>query len=732
MMTHQQKGEFGKDDTAIPDLSPRPESVLEWWFVQGFLEGEKLGRREFMISMFRHKGAESQSDGHMLLLTSCDPKGSLHSVRSQVTPQLVENFSRDVPDEIRNLDIDQTVVDALLKEIAASGPPRPIQLETDEVVIAASPLSIEWKDFTFRDVGGNLELCFDLPENGSNCRLTATPIAAWFKGRDLGDGSLGTMDYDSCPRMKLTGTVEEEVVSGQAWVDHQWGGYGWMHAPSKGKEIFGWDWLGINLEDGCDLIIMVHRDMRTRKQVSQRAVIFDGHRGPQSVNDVTVTTLREWRSPETMIDYPVYCRIDIPSLELVLEFTPLVDHQEVPVFGLINAIWEGAGRITGAVGGRPVSGRARLELHGYGYVLDFADYQRKWVDRIDLNIAGFLPRELDQECLSGYLGPPRWGYDNVAQTDMLAQPVWDLLSRGGKHWRPIFGLLLLDALGVDIRPFEVMFSAIPELIHNGSVIIDDIEDSSLTRRGEETFHLKYGLPTAINAGNTLYFLPLTLIAKHPHLSTKQRDACYQAVVTMFVQAHFGQAQDLHWSKLDPSLCAKILDDEKTGPLILQAHAFKSAAAVRTIAEMACIVAEASPQTRESCLRLSESWGVAFQIVDDVNNFSTSQRWGKVRGEDVMEGKFNYVIHKAVRLLEGDGKKRLLAILTSKKRRRSKAGLLEAIDLIESSGAPDACRREATDLVAQDWPIFSKTIPGSHAKFMLRALLAILLGTPFEM
>ncbi|HSM19644.1 MAG TPA: polyprenyl synthetase family protein, partial [Hyphomicrobiales bacterium] len=134
---------------------------------------------------------------------------------------------------------------------------------------------------------------------------------------------------------------------------------------------------------------------------------------------------------------------------------------------------------------------------------------------------------------------------------MLARPIWDLLSRGGKHWRPIFGILLLQALGVEPAPYETMLAVIPELGHNAAVVIDDIEDASQTRRGEETIHLRYGLPTAINAANTLYFLPLLSISDHPHLTAGQRDAIYRLIIEMFVQAHFGQAQDLYWSKLEP-------------------------------------------------------------------------------------------------------------------------------------------------------------------------------------
>ena len=715
-----------------PDLSQHSDATLEWWFVQGHIESDHLGSREFMLSFFRQTGKKIDQDGHMLLVTSLDIATGKHSVISQVSKDFVENFNLDAPEDIRNTGIDTKIADAVLRELAASGPPRPIQLPDDVVGLLSDPAVFQWGDFSLSQHKDHLQITFPLPGDGVSCELIAHSETAWFEGRDLGGHDMGNMAYDCCPQLRLSGNVGGNSVTGKAWFDHQWGGYGWVRPEDESLSVPGWDWLGINLDDGRDLIIMVHRDMRTHEPVSRFVILFNGERPPEKIDDVTITGIADWRSPETMIDYPIRCQIEIPQLSAVLEFTPNADDQEIPVFGLINAIWEGSGRISGEIAGNTVSGRARLELHGYGYLLDFDTYKDKWVERIDRVINEFLPKDLNQSDLVGHLGKPRWGYDAIAQTAMFSRPVWDLLSRGGKHWRPIFGYLLLDALGTDVGPYETMLSTIPELVHNGSVIIDDIEDSSRLRRGEETVHLRYGLPAAINAGNTLYFLPLLSIAQHPDLDLDQRDAIYRSINQMFVQAHFGQAQDLYWSNLDPDLNRELLDDENTGPLILQAHAFKSAAAVKATAELVCIIAHSNQNVMNACCRLAESWGVAFQIVDDINNFSTSQRWGKVRGEDVIEGKFSYAIHMAVRLLQDKEKERLLTILTSKELRRSENGLNEAMALIEESGALETCRKEANQLVADDWPAFSSVLPSSNSKIMVRVLLEKLIGAPFEM
>ena len=366
--------------TAMPDLSPHPASSLEWWFVQGHIVGDKLGRREFMLSFFRQAGKKVPQDGHMLLVTSLDVASAQHSVLSQVSNELVENFNYDALGDVEESGIDKKIANAVLREIEASGPPRPIQTKEDAVCMGAIPPSIEWQDFTLLQRNDCIEIAFNLPGEELACRLTAHPEANWFEGRDLGQGELGTMAYDCCPRLQLSGTVDGESVSGQAWLDHQWGGYYWMRAAGESTSVFGWDWLGINLNDGRDLIVMVHRNMRTHEAVSRFAILFDGDLPPEKIDDVTITGLANWRSLETMIDYPTHCRIEIPQLGATLEFAPDVDDQEIPVFGLINAIWEGSGRISGEIDGRKVFGRARLELHGYGYLLSFDDYKDKWVE----------------------------------------------------------------------------------------------------------------------------------------------------------------------------------------------------------------------------------------------------------------------------------------------------------------------------------------------------------------
>ena len=87
-------------------------------------------------------------------------------------------------------------------------------------------------------------------------------------------------------------------------------------------------------------------------------------------------------------------------------------------------------------------------------------------------------------------------------------------------WRPLLGMLFAEALsGKTLDDFETnkdvyYVCGVTELIHNSSLVIDDIEDNSSKRRGDMCVHKKFGVDVAINAGNFLMFTPMTMIDQY--------------------------------------------------------------------------------------------------------------------------------------------------------------------------------------------------------------------------
>src|SRR4029434_9480222 len=105
--------------------------------------------------------------------------------------------------------------------------------------------------------------------------------------------------------------------------------------------------------------------------------------------------------------------------------------------------------------------------------------------------------------------------ENILQ-NALVEPIADLTSARGKRIRAqlvVFGyqLLIADASTSPVTERRCCLAAEAiEFIHAGSLIVDDIEDGSATRRGRPALHLRYSMPIALNAGNWLYFWPFDL------------------------------------------------------------------------------------------------------------------------------------------------------------------------------------------------------------------------------
>ena len=165
--------------------------------------------------------------------------------------------------------------------------------------------------------------------------------------------------YYSLPHMRVSGVIvrggRRVQVTGEAWMDHEWS------STLLDSQAVGWDWVGLNLDDGSAVTAFQVRDrtgralwaggsLRSRGGTSERL-------GP---GDISFTTERVWRSPRTGGRYPVQRSLSLRTTagERRFRLTPLFDDQELdsrrtggPVY------WEGAVRTEG--------GRGYLELTGY-------------------------------------------------------------------------------------------------------------------------------------------------------------------------------------------------------------------------------------------------------------------------------------------------------------------------------------------------------------------------------
>jgi geranylgeranyl diphosphate synthase type I len=713
--------------TGDVDVSARLKAKIEWWFVHGRFSGNRVDEQFFMVSVFRAEIPNATGctvNAYSALISVLDARAGAQYSSIRVDRAVLDAINR--PETARRIDPFSPCV--VLDEFRRFGLPREFECPDEAPVLCGAPLNFQWADLKLASQGEEILLEFDCPGTAVPLRFVLKADAPKLAIDSAGPagGPEEAMEYVTYPQMSLTGDSGGAEVRGEAWLDHQWGGKAWIQSNDSAPQVRGWDWLGCRLDDGSTWVLLVHWDARSREELARHLTVRDGAGRVRVIDTFDWSPVRWWTSPATRIAHPVAWRLHVPELDADLTFAPFADNQEVRVFTPQRAIWEGAGRVHGTVAGREVNGLGRLESQGRGYVFAKSDYLRGWAALVDEQLVNFLPRTIDDEHLRSYCGASTGIGDTAAHTAMLARPLWDLMDRDGKRWRAVFTYLLVDALGRDPEPLRDVVFVVPELLHNASLIVDDIQDESLMRRGQEAIHRRYGLGAAISAANTAYFLPLLKVIDHPILTKPEKQSIFEAYTRQLVRAHLGQAMDLYWQQ---ELTAARLDawmEDSFAKKILEMYALKTGAPVEGLARMASLLAGADRDTENATVGFARSFGLAFQLIDDVSNFSDSPAWGKRRGEDLRAGKPTYLLISALEMLGSADRSRLRDIICRRELREDEDILSEGIALVLRSGARERVHREARELVVPAWESLSAHVGPSSSKVELRFLWESLL------
>jgi predicted secreted hydrolase len=182
------------------------------------------------------------------------------------------------------------------------------------------------------------------------------------KGKDVSQAS----HYYSFTRLVTTGSLtidgEQFEVTGLTWMDHEFG------SAELGTDQVGWDWFSIQLEDDTELMLyrMRRKDGSSDLASSGTAVSPDGRTRHLEVTDFQIESIATWTSPDSKATYPSRWKLTFPSLNLVLDVTPLLADQELRTSRSTKvSYWEGAVAVTGTKQGKPIKGQGYVELTGY-------------------------------------------------------------------------------------------------------------------------------------------------------------------------------------------------------------------------------------------------------------------------------------------------------------------------------------------------------------------------------
>jgi predicted secreted hydrolase len=206
-------------------------------------------------------------------------------------------------------------------------------------------------------------------ENGIGLNLKLIPIKKRVlhgtdgiskKGSDSGNAS----HYFSFPRMETVGQVflkgETIPVRGTSWMDHE------FSSNQLNKNLVGWDWFSIKLDNQTELMLYQLRDKNGGKDPhsSGTLILPDGQSRHILNHEFSITPKKSWTSPHTKAIYPASWTLILPEGEL--NVTPDFSDQELyDLRSISGSYWEGSVSVKGKLQGKQVSGKGYVELVGY-------------------------------------------------------------------------------------------------------------------------------------------------------------------------------------------------------------------------------------------------------------------------------------------------------------------------------------------------------------------------------
>lgn len=242
------------------------------------------------------------------------------------------------------------------------------------------------------------------------------------------------------------------------------------------------------------------------------------------------------------------------------------------------------------------------------------------------SLPGPLVALLDEALLDGDDGLPAHLWERA-----LLGPAREFLRRPGKRFRArlVEACWVLAGGAADAMPAELPL--IVELLHAGSLIVDDIEDGSHVRRGAAALHEIYGTAVALNTGNWMYFWPLALIDRLGRGLDAQRTAeLHRRARTTLLRCHQGQALDL-------ALKVTELEQGEVPRVVKATTQLKTGALMELAAALGGIAAGGSDAAIEAMTRFGRELGKGLQMLDDLGGITCAARRDK-GAEDLRLGR----------------------------------------------------------------------------------------------
>ncbi len=236
---------------------------------------------------------------------------------------------------------------------------------------SASRLDVSNEDWFAREVDGKQLLHARNRKDNGELSLTLTPEKTPVLHGEAGISRKGPgaddySHYVSITRLSASGTWTTDgrsrALHGTAWFDHEWGPGG-LPAGTQ-----GWDWFALQLSDGSELMLYRMRTEGGGASPFSAGTFVPASGAPRPIawKDVRLEPRTSWTSPHSRARYPAVWSLTVAPLSLEVAITPLLADQELSTAESTGVTyWEGACKVEGSRAGRPIGGRAYVEMTGY-------------------------------------------------------------------------------------------------------------------------------------------------------------------------------------------------------------------------------------------------------------------------------------------------------------------------------------------------------------------------------
>ena len=240
----------------------------------------------------------------------------------------------------------------------------------------------------------------------------------------------------------------------------------------------------------------------------------------------------------------------------------------------------------------------------------------------------------------------------AARHSRLSDAMMHLIQGGGKRLRATLPWLVGKAVG-DSHSGLLDIGAAIEIVHNFTLVHDDIMDDDDTRRGLNAVHIEYGLPTAINAGDAMLAIAFERLVSAKGLDNKDVAAMVNRLAWMVRRVSEGQQLDIEFED-------RIAVSEEDYFEMIEG---KTAVMFLTCAEIGSRMSGADDETIQCMADWGLAVGLCFQLMDDlIDVLSDSDTLGKPAGSDLAQGKRTLMVIHALSQEDSQSQRDLLAVL----------------------------------------------------------------------